>query len=540
MKKRVLIQLSGTRLRLAVLRGRSVVMSRGQLIVPGSDLDALTPLAREWLEGMRVSGCETTVVYESASVLASVQSCPLAAGLAGAASAARLALGEVAGFAPDDESFEIEALESDRPEASDARRHTLTAADRAGHVRNLAEWVRSLGLRPVSLVPATALALSRTVRAVRASPARSLRASLWLDEHYCVLAAGDGVSLRFVRTLNLGVSSMAEALMRPMRRADGGTVQLTRGEAYEVLEQCGIPAAEETVDAERGLVGASVLPLLQPVLQRLSVDVKQSLRFGLNEGERTGTTLTVDGPGGRLRRLAEVLGQLSGVAAHATGSVDGGFEPLWGEQERVSLNLLPKNLERELTAERARWSMRAGLAAAAALMGLYGGNAWVRLQAQGQSRAELQRQLANLEERNQLTGRAEEAARLAKAAEGRVSAELGSTVRAARVLAALSEAVPEGVALTGITLRGEGAEGPTALLEGVIDTGRAGEFSGALQRLCDGLAAVPLVRSAQVGTVRREESREGDRRRFELTVRMVGLPVRVADLTRVDGEEVAR
>lgn len=525
-KNRVVIELSAARLRIGLLRGGRVVMTRSQLIAAGSDLDALTPLALDWLEGMRASGSEAVVVYEAASVLAAVLSCPLSAGAEGAASAARLALSETAGFILNDEASDLEPLDPDRSGAAEARRHTLAVADRGDHVRALSEWARTLGLRPVALVPAAAVVLARTTRAVRAG--QGLQARLWVDQSGSVLAAGSEAGLRFVRSLNLGMTALADAMTRPIRlRGSDQTVQLTRAEAWGLLEEFGIPSADQVLDAPRGLDGAAVLPLLQPVLQRLAVDLKQSLRFGLNEGERLGAMVVLDGPGARLNRLAEVLGQLSGVVVKRGEEI--GAEPLWDELERLTLNLLPGHLQQEVTAERARWSMRVGLAAAMALMGLYGGHAALVLRGERAAKSGASSELAQLEERNRLTARAEEASRLEREMERRLSVELGESVPSSRVLAVLAEAVPAGIALTSINLRGEGESGPTGTLSGVIDTREAGDFSEALQRLCAALKAVPIVRSTQVGAVRREAG-TGDVRQFELTLGLVAVPVSMRSL----------
>ena len=70
-----------------------------------------------------------------------------------------------------------------------------------------------------------------------------------------------------------------------------------------------------------GLAGTQVVPLLQPVLQRFIVELRQSLRFGLNDNDRANLSLFITGPGSAVKGLSVDSGAVDHAAADG-GAVD--------------------------------------------------------------------------------------------------------------------------------------------------------------------------------------------------------------------------
>jgi Tfp pilus assembly protein PilN len=548
---RVVIEVSGSRLRMGVVRGGVVVRSRAQTVEgAGSgavDLLAMAALGQEWVREFGAEGSEAIVLFDGSGT-AAVLSCPGAAGSEGSLGAARLGLSELAGFGVEQERYDLAALEGDK--GAEGKRHVLGVAERSARIEEVTAWARGLGVAPTVVLPLAAAVMAHVVGRTRSGAglegehAGSTHARLWIGESQSVLVAGSGAQLKFVRVLGIGTGTLVEALSRPARALgeDRGAA-ITRGEAWGVMERYGIPSPGDRLEVRAGerkleLEGSAVLPMLQPVLQRLSVDLKQSLRFGLSESERAGLVVSVEGPGAVVPRLAEVIGQLGGVRARvdAASGQEGGAGSLWPGLDRLRVNLVPESVQQELTARRSRWSMRVGLGTAAVIIGLHGLHASMALKREEATMAATKADLEKLSERNALTARAE-AGRLAeRTLKNRITAALGNQTSAAQILAVLAEVVPTGVALTGIDVSVEGAEGPTATLSGVINPAEAGEFSAAIERMSDELKRTPLVRGTRLGAVRREPGGDAERRRFELVVSLVPVrgPVLVEALASVD------
>ena len=107
----------------------------------------------------------------------------------------------------------------------------------------------------------------------------------------------------------MGLDQMIEALTRPIRSgAEGESVELTFKEAAEIGSRFGLPDRDTVVDEARDIRGAHIMPLIQPVLQRLLVELKQTLRFGLKDMATTDLELIVTGPGASWTGIETLLG----------------------------------------------------------------------------------------------------------------------------------------------------------------------------------------------------------------------------------------
>ncbi len=105
-----------------------------------------------------------------------------------------------------------------------------------------------------------------------------------------MLAVGRPGRLAFVRSIGVGTESFADALVRPLRAraAETAPVSLDRESVRSVLRQVGIPSPDALIPGHPELTGASLLPVLHPVIQRLALEIKQSVRFGVEDAD-TGT-----------------------------------------------------------------------------------------------------------------------------------------------------------------------------------------------------------------------------------------------------------
>jgi len=257
-------------------------------------------------------------VLHSPSAVLEVASCPANAGRASALAAARLALGSAhSAGAPRSADAAVLAIDRADADGSPAQCHTLAWADDDARLVSLSEWTARSGLaRADGFVLAEALLMAHS--ACQLADTEAVRTMLWIDEHHSVLTGAAGRRLCFVRSLPIGTESLVEAVAHTPS-LDGASTLLSVEDSRSVLERFGIPEREQPVDALRGILGKSLLPSLQPVLQRFGVELKQSVRFGLSESDRVSLTIELVGPGAKVANLAPAIGAVTGFEARAVG-----------------------------------------------------------------------------------------------------------------------------------------------------------------------------------------------------------------------------
>jgi Tfp pilus assembly protein PilN len=113
-------------------------------------------------------------------------------------------------------------------------------------------------------------------------------AMLYIAEHCSSFVLGTDGALTFSRQMSLGVESLVTALTRPLRVDAAGSglaaqaehVTLDPETARRLLHEHGLPERTKILEPSLGIRGHHVYPVLQPVLQRYVVELRQSLRFG--------------------------------------------------------------------------------------------------------------------------------------------------------------------------------------------------------------------------------------------------------------------
>lgn len=98
---------------------------------------------------------------------------------------------------------------------------------------------------------------------------------------------------------------------------------MTLGHATEVLMEHGIPVPGEAFGGEIGLSANAVLPLLQPVIQRLSIEIKQSARMVMRRSDTSTPRIHLEGPGSAVRGLTD--GLMRSIDAEFVVSEEAGF-----------------------------------------------------------------------------------------------------------------------------------------------------------------------------------------------------------------------
>ncbi len=323
--KRLIIDLSPSRLALAIVQRSRIVRAHEEHLDPASwdaawtgrleSLDA--PLASA-LRAIKVDGrAHAQLTYRADSVVAEVYSSP--AQPRAALDAARLALEAAAPFPLDENASSLVHLHRDADPAN-AQSHILALADSAGTLRTLTEWLSRAGLSLTRATPSVAYTIHHALTTVLEQPRDQAAALLLMAGHEAVfVAASPGTStLHFVRQIPVGFESFLAPLTRPIARpAPQPTLQLTREQAADYLLRTGLPSLDADHDVQTTLTSREALPLLQPALQRLAVEIKQSLRFGLSDAVRQSATLVLAGRAIKIPNLEQRLADLTAATTRS-------------------------------------------------------------------------------------------------------------------------------------------------------------------------------------------------------------------------------
>lgn len=527
------IEVSPSRLEVAAVRGGRVVAARSQRhdgvgwndTWPGGLLALDVALATAVRE-LDIAGAEAVVIAHSPSAACGVFACNAAAGQSGGQNAALLALANVCQHDLASNPAEVALLTRDADAGTQGKQaHWLAYTDRDRTSAALMAWADRAGLRTSGAIPAEALDLATAVDHVRRAPADGPPAVvLLMGEHNCVLAAGNAARLRFVRTIGVGVETLVDALTRPMTARDGHTsVTLTRSEARELLWTKGVPTRADVLDDARGLDGAAALPLLQPVIQRLSVEAKQSMRFGLTEEERAGAAVRMLGIGSGLVGFARAVSLQSGLQVEGPSATWGTptsaeHGPIASLAHRAPLEALVPTATGEVRElSRSRRRLHAGIAIAAAVVAT---DAWV-------TRFELSRETTRMEAIASVSRAAVEAQEAVAAAqtqmialEARVRDTASASPRWAPALAMAATLAPRTIRLDSVALSAESGT-PHVLLTGFAEEADGSDATRAVKEYLESLGQLPIVRAVVLKKTERGNFQGVDQQHFEILATLV-------------------
>lgn len=490
---------------------------RGEAWPPPS----LASCLRNLNDGLDAGGARATVLYSGPTAVAGLFSLPRSLTPRRALQAATLALADVADFPLSDHPHQACVVGRDAPGEA-AHQHVLALADLDATLSALESAVRSAGWRADGCVPAEATMIAAVARAGVQASSSGPELFLYLGEHGSVLGAAWRGGLKFVRQVGLGTERLVEAMCSPAQDSQ------TRQAARRALFEEGIPV-RQGVDLSEGSGGSGMLPRLAPVLQRLAMEIRQSLRFGFEERDRRDATLTVLGRGACVPHLAATLADLAqvrlarGPAGDATPGE--GLVETWlrcGPAVALQANATRRLGEHR----RVRRALVVGTSLAVLAVG------WDALATRWdltRTREELSRLQARLEIARPALGLRETSLAIqagAAAAAQRASRRLGTVAPWDACLTLITRATPSGVRLHDITLTHEG-ETITARLSGSVRHTGTGEGNGgaAIRAYMDALAATPLVRQCRLAGTQR--SGDGTVQVFDIALTLEGVRPRL-------------
>lgn len=553
-RRRAIIELSASGVTLSVFRGGVVESTatarfdRAEWPEPWTAAlpeveAALAPL----VVGARAVCVPTVLVSSIPGAVCAVSGVPRVMPIAHAEASARLELASATGFADDGGPSATVPLCDDAPSASSPQRHLLSAGDTEANLIELEGLVTRCGLRCVGVVPHDAVATIAAAEAVRAaavggggSGGESVTgtAAVWVGEHSSVLALGAGGRLLLVRPVPLGLAALSEAITRPLRSFGGeGSpgVTLTREQARAVVASVGVPGPDDAVPGHAELRGASLLPHVQPALQRLSVEIKQSLRFALGAAARDGIGMRLLGAGAGVPGLADALSRLTGLNVMRVEGMGDRSASVGACAERA-WHRLPRLMTRDASARVALRFVRGGVLIGSALaLALLGGEWLDAAQKADGLRSRLSQLTASASgdesaSRDRMTALG---ARVATAGlDARVRKAIGDGPDAGAALIAVARAIPERVRVSSIELVADASPAKLAMRAQVrLDEGV--DASALVRAFIEKLGSMPVFAGVKLGATQRTGLGGGaEAQTFEVTCELVAIPAaeRVADV----------
>ncbi|GJM18832.1 MAG: hypothetical protein DHS20C14_10450 [Phycisphaeraceae bacterium] len=277
--------------------------------------DGLMPYDAELarvMAGLRVGKSpHVTVLVQTPT--SAVEVCSMADAGGAAAEAARLRVVERvdAGDAHAASAAEVLAHDSDE---EGVRAHVLALADANKSAQSVFGWVSRSGGKLVGYVPRTVVPLARTIEDA-AELGDGCVACCYLDNGSAALASMHNGRLIFVRSISVGYQSLVEAYARGLSHSqdhppdDDAPPVLEMDRAATLLFEHGVPSRDALIGQQSDPYRVAVAPLLAPVMQRLSVEIKQSVRYGVGTIDHRPRKLVLTGPGARIPGMASMLSE---------------------------------------------------------------------------------------------------------------------------------------------------------------------------------------------------------------------------------------
>ncbi len=425
------------------------------------------------------------------------------------------------------------------------RTHVLACAADNAAVQAVFGWVSRSGNRLEGHVPRAVVPLVRTLEA--AEDEQDCVAFCYLDWSTATIASMFDGSLAFVRTFNAGYQSLAEAYARGVARLAAKETEQEDGEEIPTLDMSkgadllienGVPSREARIGEANNPYRSSVAPLLASVMQRLSVEIKQSVRYGVRQVEQRPRRLVLLGPGARIPGMAALLSETTELDVELHPSVEarsvelgafseGTTEHAFATDLDVDVSLIPIAAVERLAAAGRSSAVRAGaILAVGLLVGEAGLIALERTQI-GVETQRLQSELLEVRARSEAIERAAAQIEELNVASFASSTLVGDQPSWSAVLGDIGARTPGEVNIRDVRAFYEGRS-PMVAISGFASDDPNARSGGTLGSYIDTLKASPLVERVELGTTRTETHDGVSTRSFSVTCYLRAVPFEVA------------
>ncbi len=536
--KTVVIALLPDRVDVAVRRGGRTLGGKRIPIELDSDpgdwlktVQSSVPALQAVVDELGIEGAPTVVVYRSPTQSVELVSLPLRSATQ-ARGAALLTGTESLPYSVRDAL--CEALVVGRDSGRDEpQTHAVVAAERDDIAGAIVELVESSGLSFVSATPTDAVLLARIVRAALREKSAD-RGWLYIGEMSSFFVVTGQGMLRVRRCINIGLQTIATSLTRPIRSRTGGDpIELSPEVARQILHSSGVNI-DRVTHGPIELSRDQIMPLMQPVLQRYIVELRQSLRFGLSDEQRRRLSITVMGPGSAIPGLVDLIARELGVQAASDPQqadydyrVPGseGSELVDATSDRRLLSNL--NLQSRGTADRRRlgrlrrW-LWTGAAAAIAMVAFDGFQSHLGLEQARQDVEDLVREATRMQEIEATRVRLVEAVEAMTTLQQIVVDQIGGHADLSAFMQELTHLTPESVRLTALSFRHDGdtTRGQLTGYAFAVEAGGADR----LEDFIEALKSSPLVEDVVLEKVNIGALHGRSGRRFDAHLIAISVP----------------
>jgi hypothetical protein len=369
---RMIVSLTPTRLRGAIVRSGRVLRAEEVELDPtqtGSAWDqglvSLDQPLRQLL--MRLStGRSTpsiTLIYQGARTIAQVHKIPGAPD-----DARRAALLKVRDAHGQGCLSEAAVIATSREPGSSM---VLSLTDRDQDAAKIFAWISRCDGRLEAIVPEASMVIRSAVDGVMSS--QTIQACCFIGPYWSAIACGSTEGLVLVRGFEFGYRNLSDVFQRAM--SDGASPSdPNAGES--ALFQHGLPFKASKIDPE---LGARVLPLVAPVLQRFCVEIKQTLRFGV-PSDLLPSTIIIDGPGAAIAHMAPALTEAINMHVRPAPGAElsrplepfgpGTIEMDWFTKPSRGIRMIPAAAIEQRGLDLVNRGLLVGVVAGAAMLGL--------------------------------------------------------------------------------------------------------------------------------------------------------------------------
>ena len=536
----VAVALLPDRIDVVVRRRNLVVAARRIPITLGLDPNTWAKSVREASDDLHdvvvelgVERVPTAVVYTSPTQAVDLVSLKLDSP-SQARAAAILGCMETIPYPFDAAVVEAAVIGRDRTE-DNAQIHVVVAADRKDVTGAIVEMTEAAGLEFQSTTPIAATIIARLAgRALRNLPTE--RGWLYVGDHGSFFVVGGRGILRFGRAITIGLETLVESLTRPIRSSGTAEpIELDAREAREILYRRGIGGADEVVRDDPRLTMSQLAPLVQPVLQRFVVELRQSIRFGVPETERDSVMLIVTGPGSAVPGFAALLGRELALpvsldsrytAYEYDSPASAGSEGNLAVANRrflMQMNLQPQEITQRRDTRRLRRWLWTGVAAALAIIAL--DTLWlqVRVGELREQEAGLAHETAGLESLHDTQARLAAAVQAMDGLRGTIAQQIGTHVDFRAVFHELSRLTPQSIQLTTLSFR-RSKDQMIGIAGGYAAASQDADGQTELEAFIEALKLSPIIDNVELVNVQIASLGGTTGERFEAGFQAIAIP----------------
>lgn len=400
----------------------------------------------------------------------------------------------------------------------------LACAERDETSEALRAWLMRSGLTPVAMRPMAAVGIREAC----------LLEQRTQQHHDCVIAIGArtmtmilrvGSDVRLVRHVDLGVEHLRDVYLSVLAQRGEGERSPPYERAMIALLKHGVPAPQDTVDELTGVCGHAVLPVLQPVLQRISIEIKQTLRFGIADFDARKAVVILAGLGGSIPGLGRYLGDHLDLSIETQ---DAAIDPITvggagSEMEQTircrasELNLMPRSTVEARLGRAMRRTLAAGTLAAMVLLGAEVSSKVAAISRVSDSIARLEPEVSEAKKKVALRDQARIMADRLHAAESALNVATSDRADWVGTLALLDAASSVSVRLTDVSGEYESRR-PVLSVKGIALIGSDG--ADPLREYMATLAGSPVVENVTMGSTRATEIEGRAARSFSMKLQL--------------------